>query len=110
MGRHMTFTLAITVALSAVIPGIAGYLSARAEAIASAERSLHAMEVRLNARMARETRAVSFPAPCQQGSPIYSAQSPTAAFGPQEQNRQRRKHANSPVVPPPAWYPAGTAD
>ncbi|KAB8190388.1 hypothetical protein FH608_036155 [Nonomuraea phyllanthi] len=64
MSRQMTFTLACVVVLSALVPGVAGYLSARMEAIEAAERNLHALEARLHLREAREARPVSFPAPC----------------------------------------------
>ncbi|MEV4216977.1 hypothetical protein [Nonomuraea sp. NPDC049725] len=60
----MTFTLACAVVLSALVPGVSGYLSARLEAIESAERNLRALEARLDARQARHVRPVSFPAPC----------------------------------------------
>ncbi|MGW3351105.1 hypothetical protein ACWDA3_48060 [Nonomuraea rubra] len=64
MSKQMTFTLACAVVLSAVVPGVAGYLSARLEAIETAERNLRALETRLSVREARDTRAVSLPAPC----------------------------------------------
>ncbi|WP_345567996.1 hypothetical protein [Nonomuraea rosea] len=64
MSKQMTFTLACAVVLSALVPGVAGYLSARLEAIESAERNLRALEVRLHVREARDARAVSYPAPC----------------------------------------------
>ncbi|WP_049571114.1 hypothetical protein [Nonomuraea sp. SBT364] len=66
MGRskQLTFTLACAVVLSALVPGVAGYLSARLEAIESAERNLRALEARLDARQARDIRPIAFPAPC----------------------------------------------
>ncbi len=70
MSKQMTFTLACALVLATVIPGAAGYLSARLEAIEAAERNLRAVEARLNARMvregreAKEERPVSLPAPC----------------------------------------------
>ncbi|MEV0381849.1 hypothetical protein [Nonomuraea sp. NPDC050643] len=64
LSKQMTFTLACAVVLSALVPGVAGYLSARLEAIEAAERNLHALEVRLNVREARDARPASFPAPC----------------------------------------------
>ncbi|MGP3962907.1 hypothetical protein ACTWPT_43650 [Nonomuraea sp. 3N208] len=64
MSKQMTFALACTVVLSALIPGVAGYLSARLEAIEAAERNLRALEARLDLREARDARPVSFPAPC----------------------------------------------
>ncbi|MEU8320843.1 hypothetical protein AB0C33_21025 [Nonomuraea sp. NPDC048881] len=64
MSRQMTFTLACAVVLSALGPGVAGYLSARLEAIRTAERNLHALQARLDVRQARDVRPVSFPLPC----------------------------------------------
>ncbi|GAA2291257.1 hypothetical protein GCM10010149_43130 [Nonomuraea roseoviolacea subsp. roseoviolacea] len=65
--KQMTFTLACAVAFSVLIPGAAGYLSGRLEAVESAERQLHAIETRLRSREAREARQawpVAYPAPC----------------------------------------------
>jgi len=62
--RQMTFMLACVVVLSAVVPGLAGYVSARMEAIESAERTLHALELRLAARKARDIRPVSIRGRC----------------------------------------------
>jgi hypothetical protein len=64
MSRQPTFTLACAVVLSALVPGVAGYLSARLEAVESAERNLRALEARLRVRESRDARPVSFPAPC----------------------------------------------
>ncbi|HEX4817265.1 MAG TPA: hypothetical protein VFV66_31375 [Nonomuraea sp.] len=64
MSRQTTFALACVVVLSALLPGVAGYLSARLESIEAAERNLRALEARLELREAREARPVSFPAPC----------------------------------------------
>ncbi|NUW44783.1 hypothetical protein [Nonomuraea rhodomycinica] len=65
--KQMAFTLACAVAFSVLVPGAAGYLSGRLEAVESAERQLHAIETRLRSREAREDRQawpVAFPAPC----------------------------------------------
>ncbi|MEV1178208.1 hypothetical protein, partial [Nonomuraea sp. NPDC049784] len=64
MSKQMTFTLACVVVLSAFVPGVAGYLSARLEALETAERNLQALEARLHTREARDTRPVSFLGPC----------------------------------------------
>ncbi|NRQ31385.1 hypothetical protein HII36_05965 [Nonomuraea sp. NN258] len=97
MGRskQMTFTLACAVVLSALVPGVAGYLSARMEAIESAERNLRALELRLHAREARDARPVSFPAPCTRipATPRFNRFPATA---------QHRKHWHRHL---PAWLP-----
>ncbi|MEV0228477.1 hypothetical protein [Nonomuraea sp. NPDC050786] len=65
MSKQTTFTLACVVVLSALLPGVAGYLSARLDALEAAERNLQALEARLHVREARDTRPVSFPGgPC----------------------------------------------
>ncbi|WP_327088158.1 hypothetical protein OIE66_38515 [Nonomuraea sp. NBC_01738] len=126
MSKQVTFTLACAVALSAVIPGVAGYLSARIDSLNAAERRLHAQEVRLNARIAREnhdvTRLVSYPAPCDgtRKGPVREqprvaedervdggtmAEGRQAAFAPVEGYAPRRRSATPPVVPQPSWLP-----
>ncbi|MEV4892405.1 hypothetical protein AB0K48_23800 [Nonomuraea sp. NPDC055795] len=109
LSKQVTFSLACAVVLSALIPGAAGYLSARVESIEAAERHLHAQEARLNARLARETRPVSYPAPCevQPARPIREQPAP-AAFVPAPEYKpdfKPRKRERPPVVPPPAWLP-----
>ncbi|SEG74787.1 hypothetical protein SAMN05444920_104208 [Nonomuraea solani] len=94
LSKQMTFTLACTVVLSALGPGVAGYLSARLEAIEAAERNLHALEVRLNVREARDARPASFPAPCLRSPvPPRIQQVPATAL--------KRWHPDMP-----AWLPS----
>ncbi|MEV0203500.1 hypothetical protein [Nonomuraea sp. NPDC050691] len=79
MSKQMTFTLTCAVAFSALIPGAAGYLSGRLEAVESAERELHAIETRLRSREAREARQawpVAYPAPCGVQTPGPQERSP----------------------------------
>ncbi|MFG1705501.1 hypothetical protein ACFLIM_20120 [Nonomuraea sp. M3C6] len=99
MSKQMTFTLACAVVLSALVPGVAGYLSARLEAIESAERNLHALETRLHVREARDARPVSLPAPCLRtpATPRYQ-QVPTTALG-------DREHKKRWTLGVPAWLP-----
>ncbi|MGR6913024.1 hypothetical protein ACU635_02065 [[Actinomadura] parvosata] len=82
LSKQMTFTLACAVVLSALVPGVAGYLSARLEAIETAERNLRALETRLNVREARDTRPVSLPAPCLRTPSTHRLhQAPATALG-----------------------------
>ena len=92
--KQMTFTLACAVVLSALVPGMAGYISARMEAIATAERNLQALETRLNVREARV-----FPAPCTR-HPLTPRlhQGPAAAL----EGRWHRRHTARNL---PAWLP-----
>ncbi|MGN9785013.1 hypothetical protein ACTMTF_26520 [Nonomuraea sp. ZG12] len=93
--KQMAFTLACAVVASAVIPGLAGYVSARLEAIESAERSLRALEARLEAREARGVRTVSIPIRCLRppGPPKQlQRQPPAAALEPDE--RRAGRHAD----------------
>jgi hypothetical protein len=89
--KQMTFSLACAVVLSAVVPGVTGYLSARVESLEAAERKLHAMEMRLNERSARELRPVSYPVPCgiTPKSPAQ-VQQPSAAFAPEYKAGKKR--------------------
>jgi hypothetical protein len=96
MSKQMTFSLACLVVLSALIPGVAGYLSARLEAIEAAERNLRALETRLDLREARDARPVSFPAPCLRTPPgPHLQQVPATALG-------HSKHWPHDV---PSWLP-----
>ncbi|TMR95276.1 hypothetical protein [Nonomuraea basaltis] len=98
MSKQMTFALACVVVLSALIPGVAGYLSARLEAIEAAERNLRALEARLDLREARDARPVSFPAPCLHTPPPPTPrlqEMPAAALG----HDERWPHEV------PAWLP-----
>ncbi|MFI7701797.1 hypothetical protein [Nonomuraea sp. NPDC049480] len=82
MSKQTTFALACAVVLSALVPGLAGYLSARLEAIEAAERNLRALEARLDLREARDARPVSFPAPCLRTPPTPRLQQlPATALG-----------------------------
>ncbi|SDG43027.1 hypothetical protein SAMN05421505_104119 [Sinosporangium album] len=69
LSKQVTFAVGCAVVLAAVIPGSAGYLSGRLEALERAERDLRALEAQLTAdqkalrgqlsRQARGTRSVS---------------------------------------------------
>ncbi|MCF6471055.1 hypothetical protein FAF44_22025 [Nonomuraea sp. MG754425] len=90
MSKQLTFTLACAVVLSALLPGVAGYLSARLEAVEAAERNLQALEARLSLREARDARPVSFPAPCIRtpAGPRLN-QAPVTALGEHDKRWQR---------------------
>jgi hypothetical protein len=63
MSRQTTLILACTMAVSFVIPGTAGYVSGKLEAIELAQRELRAREALLDAReRAAAMRNVSVPA------------------------------------------------
>ncbi|MEV4390461.1 hypothetical protein [Nonomuraea sp. NPDC049607] len=102
MSKQMTFTLACAVVLSALGPGVAGYLSARFEAIQTAERNLHALEARLDVRQARDVRPVSFPLPCLR-TPLTPRiqQVPATALGDRE--LMRRLHREAEALAPGSW-------
>ncbi|WP_219462435.1 hypothetical protein [Nonomuraea rhizosphaerae] len=102
MSGQLTFTIACAVVLSAVVPGTLGYLSARLEVLQSAERNLHALETRLQARELRDARPVSFPAPCAPGrsrrpEPPVTALVPEPDVAPPGRSGH---HASTP-----AWLP-----
>ncbi|MFG1947590.1 hypothetical protein [Nonomuraea sp. NPDC048826] len=62
--RQTTFALAVAVVLSAVGPGVAGYVSARLEGAEAAELRLRALEAELQARQERAARPVANPDAC----------------------------------------------
>ncbi|MGW5681806.1 hypothetical protein [Nonomuraea sp. NPDC003754] len=93
MAKHVTFMIACAAVLSTVIPGTAGYFSARMEAVEAAELRVAMMQ----ARLANKIQMVSLPRPC---SPVPANRlkaRPTAprALVPAEQ----------PVVPAPEYGP-----
>jgi hypothetical protein len=96
MSKQTTFALACAVVLSALLPGVAGYISARWEAIEAAERNLRALEARLDLREARDARPAFYPAPCLRTPPTPRLQQvPATALG-------HRGHWSGDV---PAWPP-----
>ncbi|MEV4174536.1 hypothetical protein [Nonomuraea sp. NPDC049709] len=96
MSKQLTFMLACAVVLSALIPGVAGYLSARMEALEAAESNLRALEARLDVREARDARPVSFPTPCLRtpATPRFQ-QVPATALG----EREHGKHWHRDLIP-----------
>ncbi|WP_157549036.1 hypothetical protein [Nonomuraea candida] len=101
MSKQLTFMLACAVVLSALVPGVAGYLSARMESIEAAERNLRALEARLRVREARDARPISYPAPCLRtpGAPLPPRlqQVPATALG--ERAHDRRWLGDVPAWP-----------
>lgn len=85
MSKQLTFTLACAAVLSAVVPGAAGYFSARMDAVEAAEHSLRMLESRV------EARPVSWPQPCGDIAPAPKVDQPLPAALP------RKKHR--PLVP-----------
>jgi len=65
----MTFTLAFAVVLSAVGPGVAGYVSARLEGVKETERRLQVLEAELAAY--RERAVVPVSAACERDEPAW---------------------------------------
>jgi hypothetical protein len=96
MSKQTTFALACAVVFSALVPGLAGYLSARWEAVEAAERNLRALEAKLELREARDSRPVSFPAPCLRTPAVqWFRQGPATALG-----HPRHWPADVPAWPP----------
>jgi hypothetical protein len=90
MSKQMTFTLACAVVLSALGPGVAGYLSARLESIEAAERNLRALETRLQIREAREARPAALPGACESTpAPPRLQDVPATALAEQEEAERR---------------------
>ncbi|MFF5209953.1 hypothetical protein [Streptosporangium sp. NPDC000396] len=77
MSKQTTFTLTLLLGLSVVVPGSAGYLSARMDAVEQAHRELVALEIRLREErltvpdeQARQTETIAVPAPALCGAPL----------------------------------------
>lgn len=109
ISKQTTFTLSCAVALSVLVPGAAGYLSGRLAAVESAERELHAIETRLDAREAREDRQawpVALPAPCD-GAPTAKdregrAPAPRQRVTPSQAPQAGEARPPAPDTRPPA--------
>ncbi|GAA2377950.1 hypothetical protein [Nonomuraea africana] len=108
MSKQLTFTIACAAVLSAVIPGAAGYFSARLEAVEAAEQRVAALQQRLVTTVAK----VSLPRPC---GPAQTRTRPErepvpAAFVPAPETPKSPRHRwpreDLPVVPAPEWNPA----
>ncbi|MEU7893594.1 hypothetical protein AB0B45_12090 [Nonomuraea sp. NPDC049152] len=100
MAKHFTFVIACAAVLSTVIPGAAGYFSARMEAVEAAERRVAMLQVRLENKI----EMVSLPRPC---SPVPATRlkggyPPPRAFvpAPETAGEQRaRRQQSEPITP-----------
>ncbi|GAA4056899.1 hypothetical protein [Nonomuraea soli] len=98
MGKQLTFSLACAAVLAAaVVPGTAGYLSARLESVEAAEHQLRSLELRLQRGQASMTRTISWPQPCEMASPLPTVP-PAAAFVPAPEFKPK-KRAHQPIIP-----------
>jgi hypothetical protein len=108
MSKQTTFTLTFLVAISAIVPGSAGYLSAKMDAVEQARRELVSLESRLRqerheelaeeielARQARRSRAVTAAAP-----------TPCVAMGHPGHDRGRQPPKPAAIVPEPMDHEA----
>ncbi|MEV0582945.1 hypothetical protein [Nonomuraea sp. NPDC050310] len=91
MGKQLTFSLACAAVMSALLPGAAGYLSARMEAIEAAELRLQTMEIRLQRGSTQQVRPVSFPRPCEMASPLPTEPPAAAAFVPAPEFKVKKR-------------------
>jgi hypothetical protein len=108
MSKQTTFTLTFLVAVSVIVPGSAGYLSARMDAVEQARSELLSLENRLReerhdalaeeielVRQARRSRATAEPAP-----------TPCEAMGRSGQERRRQPPKPTAIVPGPTEHEA----
>jgi hypothetical protein len=108
MSKQTTFTLTFLVAVSVIVPGSAGYLSARMDAVEQARSELLSLENRLReerhdalaeeielVRQARRSRATAEPAP-----------TPCEAMGRSGQERRRQPPKPTAIVPGPMEHEA----
>ncbi|MFE3451339.1 hypothetical protein ACFXJ8_20680 [Nonomuraea sp. NPDC059194] len=98
MAKQFTFMIACAAVLSTVIPGAAGYFSARMEAVEAAERRVAMMQ----ARLATKIELVSLPRPC---SPVPATRLRTRhpaprAFAPETAGgRRAHQERSEPITP-----------
>jgi hypothetical protein len=108
MSKQTTFTLTFLVAISVIVPGSAGYLSAKMDTVERARRELVSLESRLRqerhealaeeielVRQARRSRAVAALAP-----------TPCAAMGHPGQERGKQPPKPTAIVPGPMGHEA----
>jgi hypothetical protein len=108
MSKQTTFTLTFLVAISAIIPGSAGYLSARMDAVEQARRELVSFESRLRqerheelaeeielVRQARRSRTV-----------IAAGPTPCTALGHPGQDRGGQPPKPAAIAPEPMGHEA----
>ncbi|MEV4058897.1 hypothetical protein [Nonomuraea dietziae] len=108
MSKQLTFTIACAAVLSTVIPGAAGYFSARLDAVEAAEQRVSALHQRLATKVAK----ISLPRPCgpngetrtkPEREPVPAAFVPAPETPTSPRNRWPRQ--DQPVVPAPEWNP-----
>ena len=108
MSKQTTFTLTFLVAVSVIVPGSAGYLSARMDAVEQARSELLSLESRLReerhdalaeeielVRQARRSRVTAEPAP-----------TPCEAMGRSDQERRKQPPKPTAIVPGPMEHEA----
>lgn len=108
MSKQTTFTLTFLVAVSVIVPGSAGYLSARMDAVEQARSELLSLENRLReerhdalaeeielVRQARRARVTAEPAP-----------TPCEAMGRSDQERRKQPPRPTAIVPGPMEHEA----
>jgi hypothetical protein len=108
MSKQTTFTLTFLVAVSVIVPGSAGYLSARMDAVEQARSELLSLENRLReerhdalaeeiklVRQARRSRATAEPAPTH-----------CEAMGRSGQERRKQPPRPTAIVPGPVEHEA----
>ncbi|MEU9834311.1 hypothetical protein AB0D67_22525 [Streptosporangium sp. NPDC048047] len=109
MSKQTAFTLTFLLGLSVIVPGSAGYLSARIDAVEQAHRRLMALENRLReerlitpARQESWLRTLAAPAPC----PVMAQPQPRRRGAPMTAGLiPAPVEALDPVVVPPGTVP-----
>ncbi|MEV7009599.1 hypothetical protein [Streptosporangium sp. NPDC051022] len=110
MSKQTTFTLTFLVGLSVIVPGCAGYLSAKMDAVERAHRELVSLETRI-----RQERLVPPGLEADQDDNEGGGEGETIAvpgtvpcdIAPQSPPRQRRDSRTAALVPAPTGLPAG---
>lgn len=107
MSKQTTFTLTFLVGLSVIVPGCAGYLAARMDAVEQAHRELLSLESRI-----RQERLVT-PTPeaveWDQGQTVAVPGTVPCKVPSQAQRRRREEPVPAALIPVPAGLPPGEA-
>ncbi len=102
MSKQTTFTLTLLTGLSVIVPGCAGYLSARMDAVERAHRELVSLESRI--RQERLT-APTVEADRDRSETVAAPGMVPCDITPQSQPRHRREPRVAALAPAPAGLP-----
>ncbi|MDP9847335.1 hypothetical protein [Streptosporangium lutulentum] len=102
MSKQTTFTLTLLVAVSAIVPGSAGYLSARMDAVEQARSELLSLESRLRQERHEElAEEIELVRQARRSRAAVPAPTPCKAMESSGQEHGRQPHRPTAIVPGP---------